>query len=128
MEDDRYTYNDGPNAPQTAADILFSFEGRINRARYWGYSMVLMVGLIVIAGLGLLFAGEIGFWSSYGIALLFVIWPGMALGVKRCHDRNRSGWFMLVSLIPIVSIWYLVEIGFLRGTEGPNDYGEDPLE
>lgn len=124
MEDDQYAYND---APQTLSDIFFSFDGRINRAKYWGYSIVLVLGMIVICGLGMFFAGEMGLWSSYAIALLFVVWPSLALGVKRCHDRNRSGWFMIVSLIPIVSIWYLVEIGFLRGTDGPNDYGEDPL-
>ena len=86
------------------------------------------MALVLIALWGLFEAGDVGFWSSYAIAVLFVIWPAMALGVKRCHDRDRSGWFMLVSLIPIVSIWYLVEIGFLKGTDGPNRYGEDPLE
>ena len=113
--------------PETLSDIFFSFEGRINRAKYWGYSFLLTFGVLIIALGGYFMAGDIGLWSSYGIAILFLVWPALALGIKRCHDRNRSGWFMLVSLIPIVSIWYLIEVGFLKGTDGPNDYGEDPL-
>ena len=126
MQDDGSFYNSTP-APETVGDILFSFEGRINRGKYWGYSLALSAALVAIAIFGLVGGGEAGFWSSYWIAIVFVVWPALALGVKRCHDRDRSGWFVLVSLIPIVSIWYLIEIGFLRGTDGPNQYGEDPL-
>ncbi len=41
--------------------------------------------------------------------------------------RNRTGWFLLIGLIPLVSIWLVVELGFLRGTVGPNRFGPDPL-
>jgi uncharacterized membrane protein YhaH (DUF805 family) len=59
---------------------------------------------------------------------LAVIVPGFAGLAKRCHDRDRSGWFQLISLIPLIgSIWLLVEVGFLRGTPGPNRFGPDPL-
>ncbi|HAE49771.1 MAG TPA: DUF805 domain-containing protein, partial [Tistrella mobilis] len=52
----------------------------------------------------------------------------LAIGARRCHDRGRSGWFQLIMLIPLIGwIWLLVEIGFLRGTEGPNRFGPDPL-
>jgi len=48
---------------------------------------------------------------------------------KRCHDRGRSAWFLLVFLVPVVgSLWLLVELGFLRGTVGPNRFGPDPLQ
>ena len=127
MQSDDFPYGSDTAAPVTASDILFSFEGRINRSKYWGYTLLLAVGMMVVAFIGFSFAGEIGLWSSYGLAVLFVVWPALAVSIKRCHDRNRSGWFVLVSLIPIVSIWYLIEVGFLRGTDGPNDYGEDPL-
>ena len=54
--------------------------------------------------------------------------PNIAAGVKRCHDRDRSGWFVFIVLIPLVgTLWYLIEIGFLRGTFGSNKYGADPL-
>ena len=54
-------------------------------------------------------------------------WPNLALAVKRLHDRGRSGWFCLVGVIPFVNIWLTIDLLFLRGTEGPNRFGEDPL-
>jgi len=52
----------------------------------------------------------------------------LAVYTKRWHDRNKSGWWSLILLIPIVGpIWMLVELGFLRGTEGTNNYGPDPI-
>lgn len=67
--------------------------------------------------------------SLVAAALVLVfLWPKIAISVKRWHDRNKSGWWVFINLIPIVGpIWALVEQGFLRGTQGPNDYGDDPL-
>jgi uncharacterized membrane protein YhaH (DUF805 family) len=61
------------------------------------------------------------------IASLVLLWPFLAVEIKRCHDRGRSGWFLLVGLIPLVNLWVLVEVFFLRGTLGDNQYGQDPL-
>ena len=67
-------------------------------------------------------------------ALLFfaicpAVWIQMALQVKRWHDRDKSGWWVLIGVIPIVGRLYaLVETGLLRGTEGPNRYGPDPTQ
>ena len=105
----------------------FGFRGRISRKEYWlHYALPLamiqiLVGIIdgLVRGNGILI----------GIAALVLIVPSIAGAVKRAHDRDRSGWFLLVCLIPFVgSIWYLVEIGFLRGTDGPNRFGRDPLQ
>ncbi|MDP6262088.1 MAG: DUF805 domain-containing protein [Rhodospirillales bacterium] len=64
-----------------------------------------------------------------GIVLfLFIFWTSLAVGAKRCHDRGRSGWFQLISLIPFIgSLWLLVELGILKGKEGGNRFGPDPL-
>ena len=55
------------------------------------------------------------------------VWPAIAVGAKRCHDRAKSGWFMLIFAIPVLALWPLIELGLLRGTVGPNRYGPDPL-
>ncbi len=55
------------------------------------------------------------------------MWIGLAVNVKRAHDRGRSGLFLLVLLIPIVQLWPLVELYFFRGTSGQNEFGPDPL-
>jgi uncharacterized membrane protein YhaH (DUF805 family) len=64
------------------------------------------------------------------LSLLFALaalYPWIAIGIKRCHDRNRTGWFLLIGLIPLVSIWLVVELSILRGSVGPNRFGPDPL-
>jgi len=114
--------------------LFFRFDGRINRARFWLGSLV--VGIVAGINTGInrsvdpdvLTIGP-GFLElitfTIGIALL---WPWLALWIKRWHDRGKSGWWMLIVLIPIVGgLWALVECGFLRGTSGANRFGSDPL-
>jgi uncharacterized membrane protein YhaH (DUF805 family) len=60
------------------------------------------------------------------LELMFLI-ACIMLHVKRCHDRDRSGWFVLVALVPPLNVWYLIETMCLRGTKGSNRFGRDPL-
>jgi len=110
----------------TLSQILFSFEGRINRAKYWGYGVLIVVVMLIALAIDFAITGQAGVF--YLIVSVVTFWPDIAIAVKRCHDRDRSGWFVLVSLIPIVNLWYIVEIGFLKGTTGSNRFGPDPLE
>ena len=70
---------------------------------------------------------------SSGVAILLVVlviplgWIALSLQVKRWHDRDKSGMWVLISMIPIVGpIWSFIECGCLPGTPGPNSYGPDP--
>ena len=59
--------------------------------------------------------------------VVFAIWVGFAIGIKRWHDRDKSGWMMLIGFIPYIgALWTLIECGCLRGTEGANRFGGDP--
>lgn len=125
----------------TVKDILFSFSGRIPRRIYWLWSIVsTLIVIVAVVVVGMLFGtvpdpestnpepalSPIG---SLLMLILYVplIWIGFALGIKRWHDRGKSGWWILIGLIPLVgAIWTFVECGCLRGTVGPNQYGEDP--
>ena len=107
--------------------ILFSFKGRVNRAKFW------MVRLLMIV-----FAGIVGVYfygaSEEGSVILLPsgilwFWVGFAIAAKRWHDRNKSAWWILIELIPMIgSIWAFVELGFCKGTAGPNRFGPDPLK
>ena len=56
------------------------------------------------------------------------LWIWFALSAKRFHDRDRKGWWLLISLIPPIGIlWVFVVLGFFKGTEGDNRFGPDPL-
>ena len=113
----------------TVGKALFSFTGRMSRSDYW------LKGLLVLLPFGIL--NNI---LAYGVATdearavsmiigIISLWPALALMIKRLHDRNRSGWFALIFLIPIVGpIWLLIEVAFLKGTTGPNRFGDDPVQ
>ena len=137
--------------------LLFSFQSRINRAKYW--LVTVLSGLVMIA------LGTMAFISAFsgaeGATMLLVvllvalfipmIWIGLAIGAKRLHDRDKSAWWLLLFYLApgvlqgigdqaggtgivfylasfAIGIWGLVELGFLRGTMGPNRYGPDPLQ
>ena len=61
------------------------------------------------------------FIGIMGIAII----SSIALTIKRLHDRNKSAWWFLLAFVPVFgALWYLVEVGFLPGTQGANKYGE----
>ena len=112
--------------------FLFSLNGRITRSDYWlkWYlpAMVLVILAAVLDGALGLADPQIGVGPITAVIYLAMFWPSIAVSVKRLHDRDKSGWFMLIMLIPIIGfIWIFVLVGFLRGTQGPNRFGDDPL-
>jgi uncharacterized membrane protein YhaH (DUF805 family) len=59
-----------------------------------------------------------------GIFALLTLIPIIIVYIKRFHDRDKSGWWVLIGLIPVIgAIWLLIELGFLKGTPGPNRFG-----
>lgn len=103
-----------------------TFSGRTSRYDGWMYSIV--VGIIqVIAALGDHVSGMYDQAGALSIvACLFHSMPSLALLVRRCHDIGHSGWWVLLSFVPVINIFS----GFyflLRGSEpGPNAYGPNP--
>lgn len=98
---------------------LFSLNGRVNRTTYW---------LMTLGMCGLTLWLEATDSTLAAVLVLLCLWPALAICVKRWHDRSKSGWWVLIVLIPIVgAIWALIEQGFFKGTEGANKYGADPL-
>jgi uncharacterized membrane protein YhaH (DUF805 family) len=109
--------------------LLFSIERRIPRRVYWGASIAARVVQFVVIMAIAAIEGQSGDLANiaYFISSLVMIWISIALGAKRCHDRDKTGWFMLIGMIPIVgAIWLFIELGCLRGTVGENQYGPDP--
>lgn len=103
--------------------FLFSVRGRINREPFWLFMLALLSASLAVGRLAEVLDAPV-------LPLLFdlaMLWPAIAVSAKRWHDRDKSAWWMLIGLIPIVgNIWALVETGFLRGTSGPNRFGPPP--
>jgi uncharacterized membrane protein YhaH (DUF805 family) len=132
-------------------NLFLSFEGRINRQPFWLGLLALIILtwilefiLFAIFGVSMMpvmdpnatpeaaaaaaAASMSKMIAPLGILVLLTLWPSLAMYTKRWHDRDKSGWWTLIILVPIIgSIWLLVELGFLRGTDGPNRFGDDPL-
>ncbi len=122
--------------------LLFSFDGRINRAKFWLVLIVTDIVAVILYGILGAATGSSFMPDAQGnipspgmgvsvVALLIAIvttWIGLATAVKRFHDRDKSGWWVLIVLVPVIGgLWYLIECGFLKGTSGTNTYGPDPL-
>ena len=112
--------------PMTMKDLLFSFEGRIPRRKYWLASLVMMVTMLIPFGI-VMAVDNTAAMIVLVVLCLPMIYVSFAVGAKRWHDRNKSGWWNLIGMIPYVgSIWVFIECGCMRGTKGPNNYGPDP--
>jgi uncharacterized membrane protein YhaH (DUF805 family) len=110
------------------------FEGRARRAEFWWFAlfelMVLVVAMLMDGG-----SDEPGYrrgGSNLGfveiLILLALFLPGLAVQVRRLHDTNASGWWVLASLIPVVGGPALLIWNCVPGTKGANRYGPDPLQ
>lgn len=116
--------------------LLFSMRGRATRTDFWRGAFVLF-GLYIIFSIttailqaipedagGLASIGTAIFSLAAFVQMVFLIWIGVAVSVKRFHDHNKTGWWVLVGLIPLVGlVWLLVELGLLPGSPGMNRYG-----
>ncbi len=116
-------------------ELYLSFKGRISLETFWLYGIAILNGMTFLLVLlyellnGLLFTRLGTYTSIIWAVICAVVLLGIELlllffHIKRCHDRNHSGWFMLILFIPIVGpIWYGIDICLLKGTEGENRFG-----
>ena len=107
--------------------FLLSFKGRLNRAPFLAFNLVVTMiyfGLIFALGREEPLSEE----TTVVFMAAFLLWPSLAVQAKRWHDINKSAWFILFNLIPFgVIVTFLVN-ALLPGTNGPNRFGDDPLE
>jgi uncharacterized membrane protein YhaH (DUF805 family) len=112
---------------KTLARIYLSLTGRLSRREFWLFGVLALIGVALLVTLLLGIAGVRERHADVVVNLL-LFWPGLAVSVKRWHDRDKSGWWVLVALVPVIGwLWALIENGFLRGTAGGNRFGADPL-
>jgi len=102
----------------------FDFSGRASRSEYWWAYLGVIILFFVLGLLGGLL-GEAGM-IVLGLFYLAIIIPSISIGVRRLHDLDKSGWWYLLCLVPIVSLILLVWF-CMKGTTGPNRFGPDPL-
>ena len=108
-----------------------NFEGRAPRSEYWWFTLFLFLGNFVFGFLdGMIFGGMVQGQQISILGALFslaVFLPTLAVGARRLHDLDKSGWWLLLVLIPILGALVLLFFFVQKGTEGDNRFGPDPL-
>jgi len=113
--------------PPSLRQMYFSFRGRVSRRVFWRHGVLALLGIGLLAT-ALLDIARIAPETGETWVNLLLLWPSLALSVKRWHDRDKTGWWVLLVFLPLIgAIWLLIECGCLRGTAGANRFGPDPL-
>ncbi len=107
------------------------FSGRARRKEYWMFVLFNMifaiVAMILDNVLGIAMEG-IGYGPLYGLYVLAMLIPGLAVAVRRLHDVGKSGWMILIVLIPLIGAIWLLVLMVTDSNPGENQYGQNPKE
>ena len=119
----------------------FSLRGRLNRKPFILRSLAVVFGAVALAFvLFYVFGGSLRPGQEYqhrdllwlhvflhSMLIILAIIIGFSLGVRRCHDLDKSGWWLLLGLVPYICVFWELYLICKRGTIGPNRYGDDPI-
>ncbi len=109
-------------AVKTVLANYAKFEGRSGRSEYWWWVLAYFLAAIAAAFVGgVLGMGEL----VVNILTLALLVPNIAVGMRRFHDIGKSGWWLLIGLIPLIG-WIAVIYFAVQPSDGPNQYGEGP--
>lgn len=100
------------------------FDGRSQRAEYWYFFLLNILISIALSIVGNMLDLKI-IGSIYSLAVFI---PSIAVGVRRLHDIGKSGWMILISLIPLIGWIWLIVLFATDSTPGANEYGPNPKE
>ncbi len=117
------------NGYTTAMRRYFEVSGRSNRSEYWMFALVYFVIAVIatiidVAVLGHGFGENPGIVASIVTLLHFI--PSITVGIRRLHDTDRSGWWLLILFIPLIGVIWLIVLFCFEGTLGNNRFGPRP--
>lgn len=107
------------------------FSGRARRKEYWYFflfNIVISIVLAIIDSITGSFSPETGMGVFGGIYALAVLIPGIAVSVRRLHDTDRSGWWLLIGLIPLIGAIVLLVFMVQDSKPSQNQFGSNPKE
>lgn len=101
-----------------------NFSGRSTRPEFWYFFLINFIFFLSTNILALFYGEIIELVELIYIVITFI--PSLALTIRRLHDINKSGWWILISLVPFIGSIILLVILSRKGTTGPNNFGQDP--
>jgi len=105
------------------------FTGRAERQEFWYFilfNIIVTIVLTALDGVTGTYSTQTGMGLLSGIYTLAVFLPSLAVSIRRLHDTNRSGWWILLSFIPLLGAIVLIVFFAQEGFPGDNQYGSDP--
>ena len=107
---------------------LLTTTGRVSRSTFWNFN----VGMILLFALlgAILDSGTVPEWvrTVVGLSVFPILLVALIVQIKRWHDLDKPGWWVFINLIPVAGgLWCLIECGCVKGTQGINRFGPDPL-
>ncbi len=109
-------------AVQDGFDHYTKFDGRASRPAFWWWFLF----SILVSIAGSLIDAILGTSFVYILAALALFLPGLSVAIRRLHDTGRSGWWILIGIIPIIGAIVLIIFYIEKGDEGANEYGPPP--
>ena len=106
-------------------DNYANFKGRARRHEYWMFAFINLMIAVLLSIIDAVVFGPGNFMLS-SLYMLVVLIPGIAVAVRRLHDTGRSGWWMLLALIPVIGVVALIVMMCIDSTPAPNRYGASP--
>jgi uncharacterized membrane protein YhaH (DUF805 family) len=100
------------------------FSGRARRSEYWYWVLFYIIIGVIASLLDRAVFGSTNSWFSYIVGLALFL-PGLAVAVRRLHDTSRSGWWVLLGLIPVIGAIILI-VFYVQDSHGDNQYGPSP--
>lgn len=101
-----------------------NFSGRARRKEYW---MFALISAVIVFVLGII-DGIIGINILTSLYSLFILIPELSLTFRRLHDIDKSAWWLLIALVPVIGAIILLVFSLKPGTVGDNTYGADPID
>ncbi len=106
-----------------------NFDGRARRKEYWNFILAYLIIYIPLYVITLTSMGDTGSFGIIGILLMLfafgMLLPSLGVAIRRLHDVDKSGWYLLINFIPF-GAFYVLYLLVTEGTKGPNQYGSDP--
>jgi uncharacterized membrane protein YhaH (DUF805 family) len=101
------------------------FSGRARRTEYWMFFLINFIIIVALELIGMAVKVITILAGIYGLAVLI---PSLAVGVRRLHDTGRSGWWLLIGIIPVIGTIILIVFLATDGQPGDNQYGPNPKQ
>ena len=111
----------------------FVYQGRASRSEYWWFQLLIIICYLILIGSdeAIIFrdhtAYDVLVWMAIGVIVICLL-PALAVTIRRLHDINKSGGWILISLIPFIGSLLLLLMLILEGTKGKNRFGKNPLK